>query len=548
MADSESTPLPEHLSRVHMVGIGGAGMSGLARILLARGGQVSGSDAKDSRGVLALRTRGATVTIGHDPKALDALPGGPTVVVTTHAAIPKTNPELVEAKKRGIDVILRPAVLATLMDGYTTLLVAGTHGKTSTTSMAVAALQHSGADPSFAIGGELNESGTNAHHGSGDVFVAEADESDGSLLEYPASVVVVTNIEADHLDFFGSVEAYVEVFDKFLAGVQKGGAVVACLDDPGVRALLERSADVLRKNKVTVLGYGHHVPGGRRPQHLVAELFEYTVTAEGGSSRIRVHPPLVAKTTEVTLNTPMPGVHMALNALAALLASHAVLERSSAATKPAGAKPGAKKAAAKKTAATKAGSTTAGAKDAAKADEKAAGKSDGKADGDPKKASLDDLAEGIAEFSGVRRRFEYRGSEGGVRVYDDYAHHPTEVRAVLSAARVAAGDGHVIAVFQPHLYSRTQEFARDFAKALDLADEVVVTEVYGAREEPMPGVSGRLIAERVARPAQFVPDLSELVPTVVDLAESGDVVLTLGAGDITMQGPEILAALGERDT
>ncbi|MFT4200891.1 UDP-N-acetylmuramate--L-alanine ligase [Gordonia sp. (in: high G+C Gram-positive bacteria)] len=551
MADSEATPLPEHLQRVHMVGIGGAGMSGLARILLARGGQVSGSDAKESRGVIALRTRGATVTIGHDPAALDALPGGPTVVVTTHAAIPKTNPELVEAKKRGIDVILRPAVLATLMSGYQTLLVAGTHGKTSTTSMAVAALQHAGADPSFAIGGELNESGTNAHHGSGSVFVAEADESDGSLLEYPATVVVVTNIEADHLDFFGTEAAYVEVFDKFLAGVQKGGAVVACLDDPGVRALLERTGKTLAKNDVTVLGYGHHTGAGKRPEHFVAELLEFTVTPEGGSSRVRVHPPLVPETTEITLTTPMPGVHMALNALAALLASSAVLDRvpagetSAAADAPA--EP--KKAAAKKAATT----TSPGKKTPAKKAPKPADKTDDKAvetagaDRSESADTMSALAEGIAEFSGVRRRFEYRGKAGGVRVYDDYAHHPTEVRAVLSAARVAAENGRVIAVFQPHLYSRTQEFAREFASALDLADEVIVMEVFGAREDPMPGVSGRLIAERVARPARFVPDLSDLVPTVVELAAPGDVVLTLGAGDITMQGPEILAALGERE-
>ncbi|GED98270.1 UDP-N-acetylmuramate--L-alanine ligase [Gordonia crocea] len=488
MADIDPTALPAHLQRVHMVGIGGAGMSGLARILLARGGQVSGSDAKDGRGVLALRTRGAVVTIGHDPAALDSLPGGPTVVVSTRAAIPDSNPELVEARRRGIDVIMRPQVLATLMDGYSTLLVAGTHGKTSTTSMAVAALQHCGADPSFAVGGELNESGTNAHHGSGGVFVAEADESDGSLLEYPASVVVITNIEADHLDFFGSEQAYVEVFDRFVAGVAPGGTVIACVDDPGVRALIERSAGVLAEHGVALWGYGHHAADAPRPDYVVAELLEFTGRADGGTGRVRVHPPLVGETTELTLTTPMPGVHMALNALAAVLAGAAAL----------------------------------GAQ-----------------------ADLSRLVEGIAEFSGVRRRFEYRGSAGGVRVYDDYAHHPTEVRAVLSAARAAAGEGRVVAVFQPHLYSRTQEFADDFAEALGLADIAVVADVFGAREDPMPGVSGRLITEQMDG-ARFVPDLSALVPTVVSLVAPGDIVLTLGAGDITMQGPEILAALGER--
>lgn len=282
MAEIESAALPAHLKRVHMVGIGGAGMSGLARILLARGGQVSGSDAKEGRSVLALRTRGAVVAIGHDPAAIDALPGGPTVVVSTRAAIPDSNPELVEARRRGIDVVMRPAVLATLMAGYRTLLVAGTHGKTSTTSMAVAALQHCGADPSFAVGGELNESGTNAHHGSGEVFVAEADESDGSLLEYPASVVVITNIEADHLDFFGSVDAYVAVFDEFVRGVDRGGVVVACVDDPGVRALLERSGDALAATGVAVWGYGHQSgDSADRPDHLLAELVEFTSDPTG---------------------------------------------------------------------------------------------------------------------------------------------------------------------------------------------------------------------------------------------------------------------------
>ncbi|QEX89973.1 UDP-N-acetylmuramate--alanine ligase [Mycobacterium tuberculosis] len=215
--------LPPDLRRVHMVGIGGAGMSGIARILLDRGGLVSGSDAKESRGVHALRARGALIRIGHDASSLDLLPGGATAVVTTHAAIPKTNPELVEARRRGIPVVLRPAVLAKLMAGRTTLMVTGTHGKTTTTSMLIVALQHCGLDPSFAVGGELGEAGTNAHHGSGDCFVAEADESDGSLLQYTPHVAVITNIESDHLDFYGSVEAYVAVFDSFVERIVPRG-------------------------------------------------------------------------------------------------------------------------------------------------------------------------------------------------------------------------------------------------------------------------------------------------------------------------------------
>lgn len=490
-----AAPLPEELRRVHMVGIGGAGMSGLARILLSRGGQVSGSDAKTSRGIIALRARGAQIAIGHDAAALDLLPGGPTVVVTTHAAIPKTNPELVAARERGIPVLLRPHVLAGLMADHRTLLVAGTHGKTSTTSMSVVALQHAGLDPSFAIGGELNESGTNAHHGSGDVFVAEADESDGSLLEYTPDIVVITNIEVDHLDFFGSVDAYVAVFDEFTARIRAGGTLIVCLDDPGTVALVQRRAAQLSARGVTVLGYGTDADAVAIPDVIpAATLLSWVPHGAGGLATVRFAQPVVDTAIEVPLTLTTPGIHMARNSLGAIL-----------------------------------GAVCAG-------------------------GELDQVIEGVEAFGGVRRRFEYKGSAAGVAVYDDYAHHPTEVAAVLAAARGVVGRGgversrggsrgRVIAVFQPHLYSRTEEFAEQFAAALDAADEVIVADVYGAREAPIPGVSGRSIADRLARPHRFVPDLSVLADVVATIAQPGDIVLTLGAGDITMQGSEILAAL-----
>ena len=234
-------------------------MSGIARILLDRGGMVSGSDAKESRGVHALRARGALIRIGHDASSLDLLPGGATAVITTRAAIPKTNPELVEARRRGVPVVFRPAVLAKLMDGLTTLMITGTHGKTTTTSMLIVTLQHCGRDPSFAVGGELGEAGTNAHHGSGDCFVAEADESDGSLLEYTPNVAVVTNIESDHLDFYGSTDAYVAVFDSFVERLAPGGALVVCTDDPGAAGLAQRSAEL----GIRVLRYGSASQGGK---------------------------------------------------------------------------------------------------------------------------------------------------------------------------------------------------------------------------------------------------------------------------------------------
>ncbi|MFF0542317.1 UDP-N-acetylmuramate--L-alanine ligase [Nocardia thailandica] len=493
--DAPGTPgsaaLPPELERVHMVGIGGAGMSGIARILLSRGGAVSGSDARESRGVLALRARGAQVRIGHDAGALDLLPGGPTVVVTTYAAIPKTNPELVEANRRNIPVLLRPAVLASLMAGHRTLLVSGTHGKTSTTSMLIVSLQHCGLDPSFAVGGELNEAGTNAHHGTGDIFVAEADESDGSLLQYDPDVAVVTNIESDHLDYFGTDEAYVQVFDDFADRLKPGGLLVVCLDDPGSRALAERVAPRMAQRGVRVLGYGSGALEGA-PVPVGARLLGWEPRDVGGIVEFA----LTGEAAPRTLRLSVPGRHMALNALAALLAARAT------------------------------------------------------------GADLDEILQGLEGFGGVHRRFQFTGRENNVRVFDDYAHHPTEVRAVLEAAAALvtqeAADGartrpgRVIVVFQPHLYSRTATFAGEFGEALSLADEVVVLDVYGAREEPLPGVNGALVAAAVTKPVHYQPDMSKVGRQVAALAAPGDVVITMGAGDVTMLGSQILDGLRAR--
>ncbi|WP_343600366.1 UDP-N-acetylmuramate--L-alanine ligase [Mycobacterium sp.] len=475
-------PLPPELRRVHMVGIGGAGMSGIARILLDRGGLVSGSDAKESRGVRALRARGALIRIGHDPSSLDLLPGGATAVITTHAAIPKTNPELVEARRRGIPVLLRPAVLATLMAGRTTLMVTGTHGKTSTTSMLIVALQHCGRDPSFAVGGELGEAGTNAHHGSGDCFVAEADESDGSLLEYTPDVAVVTNVESDHLDFFGSAEAYTAVFDSFVERLAPGGALVVCVDDRGAAALAERTAAL----GIRVLRYGS-AASAQPADELAGALQSWEQQGTGAVAQIQ----LAGEPGPRVMRLSVPGRHMALNALGALLAAIDI--------------------------------------------------------GAPAEAVLD----GLAGFEGVRRRFELVGAAGSVRVFDDYAHHPTEISATLAAVRTLlqqSGRGRSVAVFQPHLYSRTKAFAAEFGRALDAADEVFVLDVYGAREQPLPGVSGAGVAERVGVPVHYVPDFSAVADAVAEVAGPGDVVVTLGAGDVTMLGPEILTALRARAT
>jgi UDP-N-acetylmuramate--alanine ligase len=475
--------LPPELRRVHLVGIGGAGMSGIARILLDRGGQVSGSDAKESGGVRALRARGATIRVGHDASSLDLLTDGVTAVITTHAAIPKTNPELVEAARRGIPVVLRPAVLAMLMGGRTTLLVTGTHGKTTTTSMLIVVLQHCGKDPSFAVGGEMGEVGTNAHHGLGDVFVAEADESDGSLLEYTPDVAVVTNIESDHLDFFGSAQAYTAVFDSFVGRLAPGGALVVCTDDPGAAALAARAA----ARRTRVLRYGS------APPHTTDTLAGALLSWEQRGTRAVAHIQLAGEGHPRMMRLSVPGRHMALNALGALLAAMQV------------------------------------------------------------GVATDSVLDGLAGFDGVRRRFELIGTvsigRASVRVFDDYAHHPTEISATLAAVRTMldqAGSGRSLAVFQPHLYSRTKTFATEFGHALDAADEVFLLDVYGAREQPVPGVSGASIAEHTHVPLHYVPDFSAVADTVAAAARPGDVVVTMGAGDVTMLGPKIVTALRVR--
>lgn len=468
---SEVSELPEVLRRAHLIGIGGAGMSGIARILLARGAQVSGSDAKDSRAFSTLRGQGAVIAIGQSADNLDAYPGGPSAVVVS-TAIKETNPELVAARERGITVLHRAQALAGLMEGHRVACIAGTHGKTSTTSMLTVALQHCRLDPSFAIGGDLNESGANAHHGTGGIFVAEADESDGSFLTYSPSVAVVTNVEPDHLDHHGTAEAYVAVFTEFARRIEPGGVLIACGDDAPASAMADRAeADGLRVRR-----YGRTVTGEQD-----ARVLGYTPGPEGGDVRISL------QGEEFDVHVAVPGEHMALNAIAALLAG---LELG---------------------------------------------------------APLEGLAEGLAAFGGVRRRFEFKGRAGDVRVYDDYAHHPTEVAAQLRAVRHAAGAGRVVVLFQPHLYSRTKTFSAEFAEALALADEVILLDVFGAREEPEPGVTGALIADQVkGASVHYEPAFDLVVPLAVDLVKPGDLIVTMGAGDVTSLGPEILAELDRR--
>ncbi|MGW3998713.1 UDP-N-acetylmuramate--L-alanine ligase [Amycolatopsis sp. NPDC004772] len=459
--------LPEELRRAHLIGIGGAGMSGIARILLARGAFVSGSDAKESRALLSLRAQGAELFVGQRASNVDELAEPPSAVVVS-TAIKETNPELAAARAAGIPVLHRAQALAGLMEGHRVACIAGTHGKTSTTSMLTVALQHCRLDPSFAIGGDLNESGANAHHGEGGIFVAEADESDGSFLTYSPSVAVVTNVEPDHLDHHGTAEAYTKVFTEFVSRIVPGGLLIVCADDAAADDL-GKQAEALG---VRVRRYGRTATDAR--------ILDYVPAPDGGVVR------LALDGSELSVRVAVPGEHMALNAVAALLAG---IELGAPAL---------------------------------------------------------ELAEGLAAFGGVRRRFEFKGRAGDVRVYDDYAHHPTEVAAQLRAVRTAAGSGRVIVVFQPHLYSRTKTFSAEFAAALSLADEVVVLDVYGAREEPEPGVTGALIADQVTTSVRYEPAFDVAAPLAAGLAEPGDLVVTMGAGDVTQLGPEILAELDKR--
>ncbi|MDP9432939.1 MAG: UDP-N-acetylmuramate--L-alanine ligase [Actinomycetota bacterium] len=463
-------------------------MSGIARILLARGVPVSGSDAKDSAGVQTLRSLGAVVTVGHDAANL-----GDAETVVVSSAIRRENREYSAALSQGLRVLPRAAALAAVMAGSTAVAVAGTHGKTTTTSMLTVALRACGTDPSFAIGGDLAELGTNAHAGAGRFFVAEADESDGSFLLLSPDGAVVTNVEPDHLDHYADAAAVDEAFRHFLGRIRPGGFLVCCADDPGARRL----ADAARDSELRVLTYGESPAADLRltDMRLSASGVSYRLT---GPSQLRraggTAPPPAGvadpagasriQLGEVVLT--VPGRHNALNAAAALAAG-LLLDQ-----------------------------------------------------------AFDSLVAGLAGFTGARRRFEAKGEAGGVRVYDDYAHHPTEIAATLTAARDVAAGGRLVVAFQPHRYSRTLAFRDQFGAALALADAVVVLEVYSAGEDPIAGASGASVAAAVPLPAGDVHFEASLAAAPAELARRarpGDLVLTLGAGDITTLAPAILTEL-----
>ncbi|WP_427018928.1 UDP-N-acetylmuramate--L-alanine ligase [Pseudarthrobacter sp. P1] len=457
------------LGRVHFIGLGGAGMSAIARILLARGVAVSGSDAKDSAGLRELEALGATVHVGHGADAVAAVD---TVVVST--AIREANPELAAARAAGLRIIHRSQALAAAMAGDRVVAVAGTHGKTTTTSMVTVLLRATGVDASFAIGGTVPALGVNAAHGSADVFVAEADESDGSFLNYLPHIAVVTNVEPDHLDHYGTAEAVYKSFDDFAALVPATGLLVACADDAGSAALAARA----RAAGTATWTYGRSEGADLR---LSAGMDS---TGTGTHSTVTLAGPGGAALV-LPLDLQVPGEHNALNAAAALAVAVAL-----------GVDPAA-------------------------------------------------AAAALGTFTGAARRFEAKGQARGVRVFDDYAHHPTEVAAALKAARNVAGEHRVHVLFQPHLFSRTREFAAEFAQALSLADTVAVLDIYPAREDPIEGVTSELITDRLQGSRGYAPDAQAAVAALAAAAVDGDIILTIGAGDVTGYGLPLVQALAD---
>jgi UDP-N-acetylmuramate--alanine ligase len=452
--------VPEDLGVVHFIGIGGSGMSGIARLLIGMGHKVTGSDLRDTSNVASLRDLGARIFIGHDESHL----GNPDTVVVTSALWP-TNPEYLLAKQRGIPVIHRSQALAHLASSKRLIAVAGAHGKTTSTGMVITALTSMGADPSFVNGGVINSVGYSSYSGKGELFVIEADESDGSFLQYDTAISLITNVDPDHLDHYGSIEAFHRVFADF-ANKSKEFVVISS-DDPGAKEVAKL---------VT------------RPMITFGEAADAAVRVQNIKPQAKVSFELVYKGQAIGASLLIAGKHNALNAAGAV-------------------------------------ATLVGL-------------------GFDFEKSIQE----VAKFAGTERRFELHGITAGVSVYDDFAHHPTEVAAALEGARAVVGSGKLITVFQPHLYSRTRLFAKEFAEALAASDEVVLLDIYAAREDPEPGVTGELILNQFSDKSRihYVPNWDDAPAVAAKLSSEGDFIVTMGCGDVYRMVPQLLDALKDR--
>jgi len=448
------------IQRVHFVGIGGSGMSGIAEVLLNLGYAVSGSDLKRSPTTAHLETRGARIFEGH---AAANVAGVQVVVIST--AVHADNPEVIEARQRGVPVIPRAEMLAELMRMKYGIAIAGSHGKTTTTSMVAMVLDRGGFDPTVVVGGRLGVLGSGARLGKGEFMVAEADESDRSFLKLSPTIAVVTNIDREHLDTYRDLQDVQDAFVGFVNKIPFYGAAVLCLDDPPVQDILPRV-----ERRLVSYGLSWHAHISARDVELTPTGANYTAVQRGSALG------------PIALN--VPGAHNVLNSLAAV----------------------------------------------------AVGLDLG--------VGFDRIREGLASFTGVDRRFQVRGDEGGILVTDDYGHHPTEIRATLAALRTRAGARRTLVLFQPHRYTRTHHLWDEFCRAFHHADALLVTDVYAAGEEPIEGATGEALAAAIAarghQQASYAGDLKSAGARLAEEAREGDVVLTLGAGSVWTAGDEVL--------
>jgi UDP-N-acetylmuramate--alanine ligase len=452
------------IEKIHFVGIGGIGMSGIAEVLINLGYTVSGSDLRGSDITERLSRQGAVIAIGHKAENLKNVD-----VVVISSAVHDDNPEVVEAKRLHVPVIPRAEMLAELMRMKFGIAIAGTHGKTTTTSMAASILGHAGIDPTIVIGGKLNAIGTNAQLGQGKFLLAEADESDGSFLVLSPTIAVVTNIDADHLDHYsGGIEEIKDTFVKFINKVPFYGMAVLCLDDPNIRAILPR----VKKRYMT---YGLSSQADIRATHVRHDGFTTTFTVHYKGYRLG------------DVSFTMPGAHNVLNAMACMAVA---LELD---------------------------------------------------------VPFDVIQEGFSRFGGVGRRFTIKGEPRGITVVDDYGHHPAEIKATLAAARMGWPERRIVAVFQPHRYTRTHELFNEFVTAFYDADVLILTDVYPAGEQPVEGATAERLTAEILRHGQkdvtWIPN-RELIPQhLLGIVKEGDMVITLGAGSIWQQGEALVALL-----